>query len=296
MNVVEVKGLCKSLGKKEILKNVSFTIGEHEIVGFIGPNGSGKSTTTKCLTSLLRPDKGSIVICGHDLLKEREEALRYTSALIENPGLFPTLSGFENLIYFAKLRGVDNARVEEIIAFTKLGKHIHKRSAHYSLGMKQRLGLGIALLAKPKFLILDEPTNGLDPSGIMELREELRELVNKEGMSILVSSHQLGEMDKIADRLICINNGVIIEPPQHIQEQHAYTFLFHGEDQMRAKQCAKGLRVEEKNKGLCVYFHNEEEMQVYLGKLLKEQIIIRDIVKEVIDIEQLYREMYQEEG
>lgn len=145
-------------------------------------------------------------------------------------------------------------------------------------------------------MILDEPTNGLDPSGIMELREELRELVNKEGMSILVSSHQLGEMDKIADRLICINNGVIIEPPQHIQEQHAYTFLFHGEDQMRAKQCAKGLRVEEKNKGLCVYFHNEEEMQVYLGKLLKEQIIIRDIVKEVIDIEQLYREMYQEEG
>ena len=133
MEVVEVNGLCKSLGKKEILKNVSFTIHPHEIVGFIGPNGAGKSTTMKCLTSLLKPDKGSITICGHDLTKERELALSCVSAMIENPGLFPTLNGYENLLYFARLRNISKDRIEEVIRFIKLGSHIKKRTAHYSI-------------------------------------------------------------------------------------------------------------------------------------------------------------------
>ncbi len=122
----EVRDLCKSFGKHEVLKNVSFSIQDHEIVGFIGPNGAGKSTTMKCMASLLYPSSGTIIIEGHDLAKERELALQYVSAMIEAPGLYPTLSGYENLQYFAKLKHVDQKRVQEIAEFTRLGKKSQK--------------------------------------------------------------------------------------------------------------------------------------------------------------------------
>lgn len=295
MNIVEVKGLWKSLGKKEILKDVSFTIGEHEIVGFIGPNGAGKSTTMKCLTSLLRPDKGSILICGYDLQKEREKALSHVSAMIENPGLFPTLSGYENLMYFAKLRKISDERVNEIITFTKLGEHIKKRTAHYSMGMKQRLGLGIALLNDPDFLILDEPTNGLDPNGIMELRKELRDLVDHH-VSILISSHQLEEINKIADRIICINKGAIMETPKALQDAFAYTLLLEEADIEKAKKIeVEEARIEWKSNGVGVYFRNEDGLNAYLQALVKENIAVKDIIKETIDIEQIYQDIYQDD-
>lgn len=296
MDVVEVKGLYKRLGNKEILKDVSFTIGEHEIVGFIGPNGAGKSTTMKCLTSLLKPDQGTIKICGHDLVKEREKALENVSAMIESPGLFPTLNGYENLLYFAKLRHVSQERIDDMIAFTKLGAHIKKRTAHYSMGMKQRLGLAIALLNDPKFLILDEPTNGLDPNGIMELRKELRELAKHQGVSILISSHQLGEIDKIADRIISIHKGKIIETPRAIEDYFAYTFIIEEKDMDKAKGIVmEEARFEWKSNGVNAYFHNHEGMQHYLQKLMSADIMIRDIIKENVDIEKVYQELYQEE-
>lgn len=296
MSVVEVKGLYKSLGKKEILRNMSFEIGEREIVGFIGPNGAGKSTTMKCLTSLLKPDKGTITICGHDLMKEREKALENVSAMIENPGLFPTLNGYENLLYFAKLRHIPQERIDEMVAFTKLGPHIKKRTAYYSMGMKQRLGLAIALLNNPKFLILDEPTNGLDPNGIMELRKELRELVEHQGISILISSHQLGEIDKIADRTICIHHGQIIEPPKAIQDYYAYTFILDEKDLEKAKDITmEGAGFEWKTNSVDVHFDREEGMHNYLAKLMEKGIIVRDIIKESLDIEKVYQELYQED-
>ena len=296
MNVVEVEGLCKSFGKKQILQDVKFVIHEKEIVGFIGPNGAGKSTTMKCLTTLIKPDKGTIMICGHDVLHDREKALENISAMIENPGLFPTLSGYENLQYFAKLRGITKERIDEIIAFTKLGDHIHKRCAQYSMGMKQRLGLGIALLNKPKFLILDEPTNGLDPNGIMELRKELRELVEEQGVSILISSHQLDEIDRIADRIVCINHGNIIETPQKLHESYTYTFLMEEQDIEKAKEVKiEDARFEWKSNGVSVYFKHRDGMKEYLKCLMAQQVEIIDIIKETMDIEQIYKDIYQEE-
>lgn len=187
--IVEVKNLSKKYGKQQILKDVSFELSEREIVGFIGPNGAGKSTTMKCLCSLIFPDAGSIQICGYDLKTEREKALGNLSAMIESPALYPNLTGMQNLKLFANLKQVSNERIKELEVFTKLEKDLHKKVSKYSMGMKQRLALGIALLNKPKFIILDEPTNGLDPSGIIELREILQELKTKENVSILFSSH-----------------------------------------------------------------------------------------------------------
>lgn len=293
----EVKNLCKSFGKHEVLKNVSFTIHDHEIVGFIGPNGAGKSTTMKCMASLVYPSSGQIIIEGHDLAKERELALQYVSAMIEAPGLFPTLSGYENLQYFARLKHVDQKRIDEVAAYTRLHKNLEKRAGQYSMGMKQRLGLGIALLGHPKFLILDEPTNGLDPRGIMELRQELRQLADEEDVSILISSHQLGEIEKVADRIICINQGEIVETPSAVHNAYSYTFYMQEKDlEAAAAMQLEDAQIEREKLGIKARFRNEKEMSMYLQKLLQQHIEVIDIVKETVDIESIYREVYGDDS
>ena len=289
----EVRNLCKSFGKHKVLKNVSFSIQDHEIVGFIGPNGAGKSTTMKCMASLIYPTSGQIIIEGHDLAKERELALQYVSAMIEAPGLFPTLSGYENLQYFARLKHVDQKRIEAIASFTRLHKSLDKRAGQYSMGMKQRLGLGIAMLGHPKFLILDEPTNGLDPRGIMELRQELRQLADDEDVSILISSHQLGEIEKVADRIICINQGEIVETPSAIHNAYIYTFYMQEKDLAEAAAIhMEDAQLERVDQGIKAHFRNEKGMNAYLQELLRLHIDIMDIVKENVDIESVYREVY----
>lgn len=293
MSVVEVRELNKRYGKHKILKDVSFVIEEKEIVGFIGPNGAGKSTVMKCLSSLVYPDSGEIIINNYNLKKAREKALTSVSAMIENPGLFPALSGYENLVYFASLRNIEKARIDEIIEFTKLGDGIKKKVAHYSLGMKQRLGLGIALLSKPKFLILDEPTNGLDPKGIMELREELRELVDSEGISILISSHQLGEIEKISDRIICIDHGEIIETPQNLDSYDAYLVYFNEKDVDSAKNIQLQDAVVEWDDNVAkVHFNSDDGLSTYMEKLVENNIKIKEITRELVDIESVYKEAF----
>ena len=174
--LVEVFQLNKSYGKHHVLKDVSFSIYENEIVGFIGPNGAGKSTTMKCMVGLVIKDSGTINIAGHDIEKEREKLLECTSSLIESPGLYPNMSGYDHLVLIAKLRKVSKERLNEMIEFTRLGSMLKMDTSKYSMGMKQRLALAIALMSRPKLLILDEPSNGLDPRGIIELRLTLKEL------------------------------------------------------------------------------------------------------------------------
>lgn len=209
MKTLHVKNLNKSYGKLHVLKDLSFSLNTGEIIGFIGPNGSGKSTTMKCIANLVFPDTGEINIAGHDLFKARNKALSHLSALIEAPGLYFNLNGVDNLHLFASLRGISKQRVDEVIEFMGLGAKIKMQVSQYSMGMKQRLALGIAILTKPTFIILDEPFNGLDPDGIFELREVIKKLA-AEGCGIIFSSHQILEMEKIAHRNIFIKNGKII--------------------------------------------------------------------------------------
>ncbi|MCH4287176.1 ABC transporter ATP-binding protein [Amedibacillus hominis] len=209
--IVTVKNLSKSYGKQLVLDDISFEIYKGEIVGFIGPNGAGKSTLMKCMCNLINIDAGSINICGYDLVKDRKNALKKQASLIEGPGLFLTMTGLQNIKLFASLHDVSKQRLQEMIDYSRLGKHINKKVSAYSLGMKQRLALAIALLSEPNFLMLDEPMNGLDPTGIFELREELRNMVNKYNMALLISSHQLNEIEKIADRIIYLDHGKINE-------------------------------------------------------------------------------------
>ena len=209
MEVLSVSGLKKSFGKNEILKGIDFTVGEKEIVGFLGPNGSGKSTTIKCICGLYKMTEGEILVCGHDVTRERKEALGALGASIESPALYPQLTGQEHLKMMARWRGVGQERVKEMEEYTGLGYHLKQRTGKYSMGMKMRLMLAMTLLSKPSLIILDEPTNGLDPQAVFELREQM-EQIRRDGSSILFSSHQLEEVEKLSDRVVILNQGAKI--------------------------------------------------------------------------------------
>lgn len=292
--VVEVKGLYKKFGKTEVLHDVSFDIYEDEIVGFIGPNGAGKSTTMKCICNLIFPTSGTIKICGYDIVKEREKALAKQSSLIENPGLFPNLTGLENLKYFASYKNVPQEKIDEIITFMNLGEGLNRRTSKYSLGMKQRLALGIALLSDPKLLILDEPTNGLDPAGIFNLRNQLKTLAKEKHVSILVSSHQLGELEKISDRYICINQGRIVENPEHVNNNSCYHLVMMQGDQVDALfQASKEIiSYQYQDDGYDVIVSKDGKIQNIIKELQEQNIEFEDIMKKVIDIETVYSKLY----
>lgn len=209
MKVLEVSNLKKVIGKKEIIKNISFSIKEGEIFGFLGPNGAGKTTTIRMLVGLIKPTSGSILVCGNDLKSNPEKALKEVGAVVENPELYKYLSGKENLMQIARIRGISKEKVNETIALVGLTDRIDDKFGKYSLGMKQRLGLAASLLSDPKLLILDEPTNGLDPSGILDFREIVKKAAKERGMAVFISSHILSEVQNLCDRVAFINHGVI---------------------------------------------------------------------------------------
>jgi len=209
LKVLEVKGLKKKLGKKEIIKDISFSVEEGEIFGFLGPNGAGKTTTIRMLVGLINPNGGSISICGHDLKNDTEKALKEVGAVVENPELYKYLSGRENLMQIARIRNIPKTQVDETIKLVGLENRIDDKVRKYSLGMKQRLGLAASLLSNPKLLILDEPTNGLDPSGILDFREVVKKAAKERGMAVFISSHILSEVQHLCDRVAFINHGTI---------------------------------------------------------------------------------------
>lgn len=208
--ILSVERLHKKIRGKTIIHDVSFEVNEGEIFGFLGPNGSGKTTTIRMLVDLIKPTSGDVYICGNHIQKEPEKALRHVGCIVENPEAYPYLTGYENLEYFARmLEGTDEARIREVVSIVRLEERIHEKVKTYSLGMRQRLGIAQALLGRPKLLILDEPTNGLDPKGIKELREFVRMLADQR-MSVLISSHLLSEIQLLCDRVAIINGGRVL--------------------------------------------------------------------------------------
>ncbi|RUS47198.1 ABC transporter ATP-binding protein [Cohnella sp. AR92] len=208
--VLSVQGLKKRIRDKWIIKGVSFDIGAGEVFGFLGPNGAGKTTTIRMLVGLIKPTEGTIHVCGMDLTKRTNEALSQIGCIVENPELYGYLTGWENLEHFARmLPDVGPDRIREVTAIVGMDARIHDKVRTYSLGMRQRLGIAQALLGRPRLLILDEPTNGLDPQGIKEMREFIRQLAAG-GLSVFVSSHLLSEIQLMCDRVAIISHGAVI--------------------------------------------------------------------------------------
>lgn len=209
--VLSIRGLNKTLGKKQILHNIDLEAYSGEVFGFLGPNGAGKTTTIKIAVGLLQLDEGSISICGKDIVKEFESAMINVGGIVENPEMYKYLTGRENLMQYARMRGVkDKNRIDEVVSLVKLSNRIDEKVSKYSLGMRQRLGVAQAILHKPKLLILDEPTNGLDPQGIKELRDILKEIAHRDGVCVVVSSHLMSEMELMCDRVGIIAKGKMI--------------------------------------------------------------------------------------
>lgn len=201
--------LTKKYKKHTSVDGLNLRIERGQIYGFLGPNGAGKTTTIRMLLGLIKPTKGNIEIFGQNLKKNRLQILQRIGSLVESPTYYGNLTGRENLEAVRRLRNLPEKRVKEVLEIVRLTKVENRLAKEYSLGMKQRLGIAVALLSNPDLLILDEPTNGLDPSGIQEIRELIKELP-KAGMSILVSSHLLSEIDQMATQVGIINNGKMI--------------------------------------------------------------------------------------
>lgn len=208
---LKIEHLNKSLGKKQILNDVSFETYKGEIFGFLGPNGAGKTTTIKVAVGMLSLDDGTISICGKDLKKDFEGAMSNVGGIVENPEMYKYMSGYDNLKQYARMRkGVTKQRIDEVVEIVGLSNRINDKVSKYSLGMRQRLGVAQALLHNPQVLILDEPTNGLDPAGIKALRDILKKIAHEEKVSIIVSSHLMSEMELMCDRVGIIANGKML--------------------------------------------------------------------------------------
>ncbi len=210
-SLVSVRHLNFSYGARPILKDIDFDLYPGEIFGFLGPNGSGKTTTIKLMLGLLPISSGRITICGKDVSSEFEEALANVGGIVENPEMYSYLTGRQNLEIFRRMfDSVDKSRIDEVAETVGLAERLGDKVSKYSLGMRQRLGIAQALLADPKVLVLDEPTNGLDPMGIKDLRDLLKHLAAERGVAVFVSSHQLAELDLMCDRVAVLSSGKIL--------------------------------------------------------------------------------------
>ena len=230
---IKVRNVCKSINAKQILKDISFDVYEGEIVGLVGPNGAGKSTLLKVMTGLYTYDKGEIYYYDYNLKNDFEKAMSIIGTLIETPDLYKNLSGKNNLeIFKSMFKNVDESTIEEIVKIVEMEKYLGKKFKTYSLGMKERLGIANALINKPKILILDEPTNGLDPLGVKNIFNILKEMKNT---TIIISSHALNEIENICTKIIFINDGRINGIKQINNDIKKKNIMFEVDDYSKAK-------------------------------------------------------------
>ncbi len=231
MELLKLEGVTKRIKKKTIVDNISLTVNSGEIVGFLGPNGAGKTTTIKMIMGLFSITGGKISVCGQDVATNFEKAMSNVGGIVENPDLYKGLTGRQNLQYFAQFHNKEAEKnIDSVIELVKMKDRIDTKIKTYSLGMRQRVGLAQALLHMPPLLILDEPTNGLDPIGIKELRELLKHLAQNADTGVFISSHLLSEMELMCDRIYVIDNGVIIGEKtmgqqENVEEVFQYTFM-----------------------------------------------------------------------
>lgn len=299
--VLEVKDIHKSLSGRKIIKGVCFQVEEGEIFGLLGANGAGKTTTIRMLVGLIKPDSGSISIMGHDIQKDLVKALKNVGCIVENPDLYKDLTGRQNLKLFARMYGkVPKERIEEIIDLIGLKDRIDDKVKKYSLGMKQRLGLGQALLCNPKLLILDEPTNGLDPVGIYEFRSIIRKMARENNTAIFISSHILSEIEQVCDKVAFIQSGTVksVEEIKNLQGKEAYDRVLISTHEIdKCKKILAKLKyikaLEQTDSGLVINIE-KDNFQDLLEKIIKEKIHIEGIQKVHENLEQRFMKIIEE--
>lgn len=283
--VLEVKNVSKKAKDFQILRNVSFSLKKGEIVGLIGPNGAGKTSIMKILTGLTRKYQGTIAF--HDV--------QNVGCMIETPNFYPYWSGKQNLEYFAKLNGVGKERVEELLKLLGLYEAKEKKVRTYSLGMRQRLGIAQALLTQPNILILDEPTNGLDPEGIYEIREYIRKIARENQITVLISSHLLSELEKLCDRAILIKKGEIVKNIVLMQDakNNEIDFTIESADPEETKRVLIENQVHIKNSAenrITIVIKRTQKKDI-AALLMKNGIVITEMYEDTDTLEDRFLEL-----
>ena len=292
MKILECKNLKKKFGKKEIIKGVSFNIEEQDILGFIGPNGAGKTTTIKLILGLQGIDEGTVSINGYDIEKDFVKAIEKVGTIVESPDTYMYLSGRQNLELVSKMyKNITKERIEEVIELVGLSNRINDKVSKYSLGMRQRLGIAQAIIHKPNLLILDEPTNGLDPEGIIELRSLLKKLAKEEKMAILISSHNLLELESFCSKVCIIQNGEIIEESniKDLKKKMSNsTYRFEINDTKKITKILKDIKiVDDHNFEIQI---NKEEINKILSKLIDNKIDVYQVYLKNVSLEEVFIE------
>lgn len=292
MSVLECKNLKKKFGKKEVIRGVSFKLEEGDILGFIGPNGAGKTTTIKLILGLQKIDEGTALINGFDIKEDFVKAIERVGTIVENPDMYMYLTGKKNLLLSKNLyKNVTNERVDEVVKLVGLENRINDKVSKYSLGMRQRLGIAQAILHHPNLLILDEPTNGLDPEGIIELRSLLKKLAKEEKIAILISSHNLLELESFCNKVCIIKNGEIIEEStikELKKNMNDSEYQIEVNNTKKIKKIFKDANIVNDNEFTIKI--NKEEINDILSKLISNDIKIYSIKQKNISLEDVFIE------
>lgn len=285
MKVLEVKNINKFFGKKQILKDISFDIEEGEILGFVGPNGSGKTTTIKIILGLQKASSGEVYINGKNIKENFENAIIKVGAIVESPDMYMYLSGLDNLKLVANYYNISHDKIDSIVEFVGLKDRIKDTVSKYSLGMRQRLGIAQAILNKPNLLIVDEPTNGLDPSGIIEFRKMLKELAKKEKMSIFISSHNLAEIENICDKVLLINEGEIVslDVLHEKNDKDKYKLELNSTKKLENKE-----NIEIIDENFINYYGEKEDIAKFIEFLVSKKIKIYSVIKDKESLEDIF--------
>jgi ABC-2 type transport system ATP-binding protein len=294
--IIAVKNLSFSFGNQKVLDNISLSVPKGSIYGFLGPNGSGKTTTIKLLLSLLKNNEDNISLFGESLKGNREDILKRIGSLIEAPALYHHLTGFANLKARAIIFDVTEERIREILAIVGLTDAASKKAGKYSLGMKQRLGIGLALLSDPELLILDEPTNGLDPNGIIEIRKLIQKLATEFGKTIFISSHLLAEIERIATHVGILYHGKLSFEGKigDLQGIKTADILIETDRNDAAKELlAADYTVIQQGNVLKVAYQSQEQIASIVSALVHHKINVYSIYKEKKDLESLFLDITQ---
>lgn len=294
--VITTDSLTKTYGKKDVVKDLDLRVPGGSIYGFLGPNGAGKSTTMKMVLGLIKPSKGEITVLGKEVNeKNRLSVLRNTGSLIESPSYYGHLSGVENLEIICTLKNVPLSEIQRVLKIVRMEKQKDKKVSQYSLGMKQRLGLAAALLGNPKILLLDEPTNGLDPAGIQEMRELVCSLPKQYGMTVLVSSHLLSEIDQMATHVGIINQGeLIFQDSLSALHKHSRSRLILKTDNDTAALSVLlsfGLSASLEEKNLCLKTTDNETVIKAVNILVQSGIGILRLNEQQMSLEDIFLQL-----
>lgn len=296
--VLKLENVSKRYSKKEVLKDISFSVNPGEILGIVGPNGAGKTTIMKIICGLTKKYTGNVYIHGKNIRKPISNSTKQIGCVIETPGFYPDLTGYENLLFFANISGVkDKSEINQISKILELDNYLDTKAKHYSLGLKQRLGIAQAVLASPKILILDEPTNGLDPEIVPQIRNFLKKLALEKNMAIIISSHILSEIESICNKVLFMQKGEIIKIEDLTNSDDSKSIIAFETSMLKGLESflvIQKIPYEIINNNTVYANYPYENLETLISQIYENKIHFKSVYKVALSLESKYLKIMEE--